>query len=372
MNILSFLLLGICIILIINPKLIANKISADSRKVRMWAGICVPILFCSGFIFKLIYEVIYNLFSAPFSLGITIPILLLYLSIGLFIYLLFKPHLLPDKTFPEGRKKKPTNVSDLKKRLFICAILLGPIFFINMFVQSDIDDLERADYLSQYEDRKEEEEKLKIREQRKMLHAEKQEKIKTLEALGLSNIFLLSEKEQDVLLDSIDNKNCREEWLKKLADDYGIHSPNLRKRTDNYNVNKDCDLASELHTEIYFKEWEKKRKAEAVTIWTLLKDYRSLGVLNANNKYARSNFDLKNCRIIAIDEWSSWTGYTIHLAAGESALNCNMDYDKTEGAEILGKLRIGSRINLNSKVAGDQVDIYTYSMTIRLENGKIS
>ena len=48
-----------------------------------------------------------------------------------------------------------------------------------------------------------------------------------------------------------------------------------------------------------------------------------------------------------------------------------MDYDKTEGAEILGKLRIGSRINLNSKVAGDQVDIYTYDMTIRLENGKI-
>lgn len=361
MNILLFLLIGICIILIINPKLIAEKISQDSRKVRIWAGFCVPILLFSGLIFRLIY----NILSAPFLLGITIPILLLYLSIGLFIYLLFNPHLLPDKTFPEGRKKKPTNVSDLKKRLFICAILLGPIFFINMFVQSDIDEKESSEWALQAEEQRKEQEALEVAER-------KQLKIKTLEALGVSNVFLLSEKEHDLLIDSIDNKNCREKWLKKLADDYGIYSPNLRKRTDNYNVNKDCDLASELHTEIYFKQWEKKRKSEAVSIWTLLKDYRNLGVLNANNKYAKSNFDLKNCRVIAIDEWSSWTGYTIHLAAGESsALNCNMDYDKTEGAEILGKLRIGSIINLNSKVAGDQVDIYTYSMTIRLENGKI-
>jgi hypothetical protein len=47
-----------------------------------------------------------------------------------------------------------------------------------------------------------------------------------------------------------------------------------------------------------------------------------------------------------------------------------MDYQKTEGAEILSKLRVGSRVNLNAVVVGSQVDVYSWGdVTIRLENG---
>jgi len=296
---------------------------------------------------------------------------LFYLCLILVIILLYNPDFIPNnfwksKAFYNSVTKEYTTAKKGKRRL-ICftlgIVLLFPLYFLQMN-----ENYLEEEYFIEEQNRLEQEELDKIN-----LEKVRQEKINTLEGLGVSNAFSLSEQQQDVLLDSVENKNCREKWLKILADDFGVHNPNLRKRTDNYNINKDCDLAVGLYTELELKQWEKERKAKAVTIRTLVNDYKTLGVLGGNQKYAKSNFDLKNCQILQISDFSSWTGYTIHLAAGTSnSVNCAMDYGKTEGAEILGKLRVGSRINLNAKVYGPQVDVYSYgSVTIRLEDGTI-
>ena len=298
--------------------------------------------------------------------------LLLYSSIVLLIYLLYKPDLVSNKIFYNSVTKTYTLPARNKtaKRIFILLCAMFTVLPLGLFVSNNLAIENRVE-------REREEEQLRQVAVEKAIEEsksqEKEQKITTLEGLGISNAFLLTEQQQDILLDSVENKNCREKWLKRLVDDFGVHNPNLRKGVDNYNVNKDCDLAAGFHTKLEWKQWEKERKAEAVTIWTLVNDYQTLGVLGGNQKYAKSNFDLKNCQILQISDFSAWTGYTIHLAAGTSnSVNCAMDYDRTEGAEILGKLRVGSRINLNAKVYGPQVDVYSYgSVTIRLEDGTI-
>ena len=287
-------------------------------------------------------------------------------------YILYKPDIVPNKMFYNSQTKTYTwaGRSKVGKRVFIllCSMFTVLPFYLWMsnenYKEREFERLAEEERIRDAEAEKAEEERKK---------EERNKKIRVLEESGISNVLLFGEQEQDRLFDSIENKNCREEWMKKLYDDFGVRRPNLRKGVENYNINQDCDYAMDLHTDLQIKAWEKERKSEAKTIRQMVRDYKKLGLLGANQKYAKNKFDLKNCKILQISDWSNWTGYTIHLYAGSSdAVNCNMDYQKTEGAEILSKLRVGSRVNLNAVVDGSQVDVSSWGdVTIRLENGVI-
>ena len=347
MSLIQIIICGILLYILYKPEIIADKLSVKTDKLRLGATILFILIFFQNSSFATI---------------------LFWLLFAGLIYLLYKPDIIPNKIFYNPQTK--ITQSNTKKRVFIllCAMFIVlPVFFW----------MTNENYKeSEWERERQEEQIRKVAAEKARVEKkeqEKKQKIKILEDSGVSNAFLLSEQEQNVLLDSIENKNCREKWLKKLGEDFGVHNPNLRKGENNYNVNEDCDYAMDLHTKLEMKAWEKQRKSEAVTIWTLVNDYKKLGVLGGNQKYGQSKFDLKNCQILQISDWSNWTGYTVHLAAGTSnSVNCAMDYGKTEGDEILGKLRVGSRINLNAVVYGPQVDVYSYgSVTIRLEDGTI-
>ena len=345
--------IAICLVLIYalyKTNIIADKISVNKNKLRL------------GLVIFIIVIVFQNTNFAS---------ILFYTLLSILIYILYNPDVISTNLFHHSIVKK-LNLKEIKrkKRVFVLCLAFFTVLpsffwmFNENYKENEFKRLAKEDLIREAE---EENAEIKRKEE------ERTQKIEILEESGIQDVLLIDETEQDRLFDSIENKSCREEWLKKIYDDFGISEPNLRKGVDNYNINNDCDYARNLHSDLFLEEFEKQQLSKATTIRKIVSDYKKLGILGANQKYAKTNFDIKNCKILQISEWSNWTGYTIHLSAGSSAsVNCNMDYDKTEGAEILGKLRVGSRVNLNAVVDGSQVDVYEWGdVTIRLENGTI-
>lgn len=236
MAIAKILLYGMLLFIIYKPEIIPAKISKDSYKTRIFSLLfLITLQILSNHFFS------FSFFS--FSFGLNFPTLLFYCSFTFLIYLLSKPELIPDKIFYEARK-----FNDLpslwKKRKFILAcsaFIVIPLFFL----MSNENYNERETKLQEIEMKRDEE-------------AKKLKKIEVLKGLGVSNASLLSEKERDFLLDSVENKNCRDSWIAEITEEFGQRDFDLRNLTEHYDVNKDCKQAKDL----YYSLQEKKEKKE--------------------------------------------------------------------------------------------------------------
>lgn len=253
MVITQIIIYAILIYILYKPEIIPDEISKDNRRIR----ILTSVVFVTLLIYRYISTDPSGFFGGFF--GNNAATLWFWLAATLLAYILYKPEIIPNKIFYNSHTKTYTwaGKSRSGKRVFVilcsCCVIL-PLYF----------------WMSN-ENYKVREAEIREIEIKREIEVAKLKKIVALEVLGVSNASLLSEEKHDIMLDSIENKNCKEKYLEYLANEFGIKNPNLREtknkslvwRKDNYDINKDCKFAQRLYNDLVEKkELEAKERRE--------------------------------------------------------------------------------------------------------------